>query len=271
MAVAEVERIEAKYSRYLASSFLSSLNQAAGQGGTVQVDAETAGLLDYAFACFRKSDGLFDITAGVLRRAWNFRSSQLPSDDDIQALLGLIGMDNLNWQNHRLTFSVKGMEIDFGGIGKEYAVDRVAALMVEAGIEHGLINLGGDLVALGPQLDGRPWTIGLPDPHRAGKLLAEVPFTQGALATSGDYERCIVIRGQRFCHILNPHTGWPVSGLSSVTAIAPQCMVAGSVATIAILKEFKGIEWLAERGLPHGWVDVNGKLGGDLWPTTAKF
>jgi FAD:protein FMN transferase len=266
LAVAEIERIQEKYSRYAPTSILSAINRAAGEGKPVLVDEETAGLLEFAFACYGKSGGLFDITAGVLRRAWNFSSGQLPSDSELRVLLSLIGMDKLIWRSPHLNFSLSGMEMDFGGIGKEYAVDRVATLLVFEGIERGLINLGGDLFALGPQADDQPWKIGLRDPHHAGLIVEEVDLSHGALATSGDYERCLEIRGQRYCHILNPHTGWPVHGLSSVTVLAPQCMVAGSFATIAMLKEGNGIAWLAERGLPHRWIDSAGNQGGDLLP-----
>lgn len=266
LAVAEIERIQEKYSRYAPTSILSAMNRAAGEGKSVLVDVETAGLLEFAFACYRKSGGLFDITAGVLRRAWNFSSGQLPLDNELRVLLPLIGMDKLIWRFPHLNFAASGMEVDFGGIGKEYAVDRVATLLVSEGIEHGLINLGGDLFALGPQADDQPWKIGLRDPHHAGVIVEEVDLSHGALATSGDYERCLEIRGQRYCHILNPYTGWPVHGLSSVTVLAPQCMVAGSLATIAMLKEGNGIAWLAERDLPHRWIDLAGNQGGDLLP-----
>jgi thiamine biosynthesis lipoprotein len=119
---------------------------------------------------------------------------------------------------------------------------------------------------LGPQPDDQPWQIGLQDPKDPGKSTVEVPLSHGALATSGDYERYVAINGTRYSHSLNPHTGWPVVGLSSVTALAPQCMVAGSLTTIAMLKGRAGIPWLADIGLPHFWVDQNGRRGGSLPP-----
>jgi FAD:protein FMN transferase len=266
LAAAEVERIEGKYSRYKQGSTLSTLNRVAGCGGAVIVDAETAGLLDYAFACYRKSDGLFDITTGVFRRVWNFSSGHLPTDEAIRNLLPMVGMDKLAWQPPIVRFVVPGMEIDFGGIGKEYAADRLGTLLRAEGIEHGLIDLGGDLVALGPDPDDRPWQIGLRDPHDSRKIASEVAISRGALATSGDYERCLEINGQRYSHILNPYTGWPVRGLTSVTVLAPQCMVAGSATTIGMLKGCRGIQWLADLGVPHRWVDSNGRQGGIMPP-----
>lgn len=262
LAAAEVERIEEKYSRYKQSSTLSTINRAAGDGEVVVVDEETAALIDYAFGCYTKSDGLFDITSGVLRRAWNFATGKLPADEAVLRLLPLIGMDKLAWHSPHLGFSVPGMEIDLGGIGKEYAVDRLATLLAAEGINHGLIDLGGDIFVLGPHPNGETWKIGLRDPHDVGKIAGEVAISRGALATSGDYERCIEVDGQRYSHILNPHTGWPVQGLTSVTVLSPQCMVAGSATSIAMLKGWGGIQWLADLGVPHRWVDTNGRRGG---------
>lgn len=266
LAAAEVERIEKTYSRYRPDSVLSMINRAAAAGESFTVDDETAALLDYAFACHAKSDGLFDITAGVLRRAWDFKSGRLPERGAVDGLLALIGMDKLVWQRPHLRFTVPGMELDLGGIGKEYAVDRAATLLAEHGIDSGLIDLGGDLFALGPLPDGTPWRIGLRDPHDGARLLGEVALTHGALATSGDYERCLEIGGRRYSHILNPRTGWPVRGLSSVTALAPQCMVAGSATTITMLKQEDGTRWLAGLGVPHWWVGDDGRQGGNLAP-----
>jgi thiamine biosynthesis lipoprotein len=264
LAVAEVERIEEKYSRYKAGSTLSVINRDAGQGKTLTVDEETAGLLDYAFACYKKSGGLFDITAGVLRRAWNFSSGVFPDDHAVEALLPLIGLDKIMWQPPHLSFAVRGMEIDFGGIAKEYAVDRLATLLGEEEVKHGLIDLGGDLLALGPYPDGQPWKVRLRDPLDSGSSFEEVALSHGALATSGDYERCLEVKGKRYSHILNPQTGWPAEGLASVTVLAPQCMVAGSITTIAILKGSQGAQWLQKLGVPHRWIDGEGRQGGTI-------
>jgi thiamine biosynthesis lipoprotein len=269
LAVSEIERIERKYSRYKFDSALSVMNRAAGNGEIVTVDDETAGLLNYAFACHKKSGGLFDITAGVLRRAWNFHSGKLPDPHAVEALLPLIGIDKLIWEPPNLSYSVPDMELDFGGFGKEYAADRLAALLADEGMNHALIDLGGDFFALGPQIDGAPWSIGLRDPYRVETIMHTVALSQGALTTSGDYARSLEIGGRRYSHILNPRTGWPVQGLASVTALAPQCMVAGSVTTIAMLKGRDGIEWLSNLALAHLWVDENGTQGGSLLRTLS--
>ena len=117
---------------------------------------------------------------------------------------------------------------------------------------------------VGPQPDGQPWQIGIRHPRAKDALLTTIPISGGALATSGDYERCIEINGQRYGHILNPKTGWPVHGLCSVSVIADQCLVAGTLSTIAMLKGSDGITWLKELGLPHLWVDDQGQVGGSI-------
>ncbi len=269
LATAEVERIEAKYSRYDALSELSAINCAAELGESVVVDDETAGLLDYAFSCYRMSGGLFDVTSGILRRVWNFSSGCAPKQSEIDALLPLIGMENLVWERPRLGFRVAGMELDFGGIGKEYAVDRAARVLADQGVRHALIDLGGDLFALGTQPDGRAWKVGVKRPLGEGPAW-EVELASGGLATSGDYERCLKIGDRRFGHILHPKTGWPVQGLSSVTAIADCCMVAGSMTTIAILKERDGVAWLSSLDVPHAWIDSEGRCGGNLGGLSAR-
>ena len=258
----EIGRIEERYSRYRAQSELSRINQTAATGGSVDVDAETAGLLNYAYACFNKSGGLFDVTSGLLRNAWKFSSARLPERKAIAALLPRIGLDKTTWDDPRLTFTVPGMEIDFGCIGKEYAVDRAASVCAALGISHGLIDLGGDIRLIGPRPDGTPWRIGIRHPRKAAVPMADIALTSGALATSGDYERFIEIDGQRYCHILDPQTGWPARGLSSVSVIANECLVAGTLATTAMLKGRDGIAWLKALGVRHIFMDEDGRVGG---------
>lgn len=265
-AETEVERIEQRYSRYRPDSVLSRLNQVAAAGGTIEVDEETAALLDYAFACHRKSGGRFDITTGILRRAWDFTSARIPAPGEIARWLPLVGLDKLIWNRPLLSFPVAGMELDFGGIGKEYAADRAAAVCAEAGVAHGLIELGGDVRVIGPQPDGSPWLIHVRDPRCEGTTLAEVPLSAGGLATSGDYARGLTIDGVRYGHILNPHSGWPVQGLASVTVAAESCLLAGSISTIAMLRGTTGAEWLASLGVRHTWLEAGGRTGGNLAP-----
>ena len=262
--ITDVQRLEALYSRYRDDSFLSEINRVAAKGGCISVDMETAGLLDYAMTCYCESDGLFDITSGILRRVWNFKSECIPSDKAVQSLLKKVGWDKLHWQSPVLDFPVPGMEIDFGGVVKEYAVDRAATLCLEAGVQHGMVNLGGDIKIIGPHADGSPWRIGIRHPRSKAGILQTLPMHSGALASSGDYERCIQLNGVRYGHVLNPKTGWPVKHMASVSVIGEFCVIAGSASTIGMLKENKGPDWLEELGLSHLWVDVAGKVGGIL-------
>lgn len=265
-AILDVQRLERLYSRYKPDSLLSKINRVALLGGSITVDEETACLLDYAVTCYQQSDGLFDITSGILRRAWKFDQDQLPEQSLIDQLLNNVGWHKVIWKRPVLTFSMPDMEIDFGGIVKEYAVDRAAALCFAQGIKHGVINLGGDIKVIGPRADGNPWRIGIKHPHDKDGLLDTLLLYEGALASSGDYERCITVNGIRYGHVLNPKTGWPVRHLAAVSVVGDFCVVAGSASTIAMLKEDKGTEWLTELGLPNLWVDVHGNIGGSIKP-----
>ena len=259
--IAEVERLEAKYSRYRATSFLSQINRCAIEGGSLEVDEETAGLLDYVEACYHESDGLFDVTSGKLGAIWKFASEKIPKPAEIEQILASVGWEKLIWQRPFLKFPVPGLEIDLGGAVKEYAADRLVIMAKASGLNHGLMNLGGDIALVGPHPDGGPWEIGIRDPRIQGALLDSLSLRGGALATSGDYERCLILDGVRYSHILNPKTGWPVSGLSSVSVVAPLAVVAGSLSTIAMLKGEDGARWLQSSGASALWVDRLGHVG----------
>ncbi|MGZ4975693.1 MAG: FAD:protein FMN transferase [Methylobacter sp.] len=269
-AIADVYRLEALYSRYRSDSLLSDINRTAAVGGCITVDDETAGLLNYAAICYDQSDGLFDITSGILRRAWRFDLSKLPEQAQIQGLLDKVGWHKLHWAPPVLEFPTPGMEIDFGGVVKEYAVDRAATLCWEAGIRHGVVNLGGDIKIIGPRADGSPWQVGIRHPRREEAIMQTISLREGALASSGDYERCIMVDGVRYGHVLNPKTGWPVKHLAAVSVIGDFCVVAGSASTIAMLKEDSGPAWLESLGLPYLWVDVQGEVGGTLVDADGK-
>jgi len=261
-AIADVRRLDAKYSRYRADSITAEINRAAAAGGAIDVDAETATLLDYAATCFEQSDGLFDLTSGILREAWSADRRELPDTDTLQRLLACVGWSKVRWERPRLVFGVPGMEIDFGGVVKEYAADRAATLCAEGGFRHGLVDLGGDIKIVGPHPDGTPWVVGIQHPRNPEAVMATLDLFHGAIATSGDYERFVEIGGRRYSHILSPRTGMPVNGLAGVSVAAPECVVAGSATTIAMLMENRGPEWLDEVGLPHVWMDQKLRVGG---------
>jgi thiamine biosynthesis lipoprotein len=260
-AIADVLRIEAKYSRYRDDSVTSRINRAAG-GAAVEIDAETAALLGYADRCHAESSGRFDVTSGVLRRAWDFRRQppQLPDPRALSEAVSLVGWRDVEWDAHSVRLPRAGMEVDFGGLGKEYAADRAAAILSEHGFVHALVNLGGDVRAMGPQADGRKWRVGIRHPRAANRAIASVELADGAVATSGDYERHFEIDGRRYCHILDPRTGMPVAHWQSVSVVAPLAIVAGSLATIAMLLEADGLAFLEAQGYDYLAVGPDGKL-----------
>jgi FAD:protein FMN transferase len=258
-AIAEVRRIEQTYSRYQPDSVVSRINQAAGEE-PVDCDVETLALLRYADMLFTESDGAFDITSGVLRRVWNFNHAQLPPDAELQACLTRVGWQHVELTENTVRLALPGMEIDFGGFGKEYAVDRAASVLLANDIQHGYVNLGGDLSVIGPKLDGSPWVMGIQHPRLPDGLLASIPMERGALASSGDYERFFELAGKRYCHVLSPATGYPVNEWQSVSVLAPLCVTAGSFSTIAMLKGLDAPAWLSAQGLRYLAMDHTGKL-----------
>ena len=264
-AQAEVGRLEKIYSRYLDDSVTTRINRSAGDASGVEVDAETAGLLDYAQAAWEQSEGLFDITSGVLRRVWDFKAGRIPEQNEIDNTLQLVGWNKLSWQRPHLVLPHSGMELDFGGYVKEYAADRAAQACRDAGARHGFVELGGDIALIGPHPDGAPWEVGVRNPRKPEVAIAQIALTSGGIASSGDYERFFERDGKRYCHILNPRTGWPVNSLAGVSVVAEQCLIAGTATTIAMLKgAVEGPEWLAELGLRHLYIDTQGKISGNL-------
>ena len=236
IAEAEAKRIEATFSRYKSGNIVHRINRA--EGRPVRADEETAHLLDYAAACWESSDGLFDITSGALRRVWKFDGGdRVPSDEAIREVLRHVGWHRVTWASPTLTMPT-GMEIDFGGIGKEYAVDRAAALIAARTQRAFLVNFGGDLFASGARRGDRPWAVGVDDPERTGEAaLYRVEIARGGLATSGDARRFVMWNGKRLGHILNPKSGWPVEGAPrAVTVVGETCMEAGTLSTLAYLR-----------------------------------
>lgn len=234
MVEAEAVRIEHKFSRYRADSVVSKIN--ANAGTSMAVDDETAQLIDFAVISYDLSAGLFDITSGILRRAWTFDGgTRVPSAHDIAKVLAFVGWDKVEWNRPTLRL-MPGMELDFGGIGKEYAVDRAIALLGELTDAPVLVNFGGDLRVSGPSRSGGAWRIALESTDAPGSAAGTFDLFSGALATSGDARRFVVSGGKRYGHILNPQTGMPVDDPPrSVTVAAPTCVEAGMIATLAIL------------------------------------
>lgn len=249
IAAAEAWRIEAKYSRYREDSVLAAINRS--QGEPVEIDAETAGLLQFAAQCHGLSQGAFDITSGVLRRAWRFDGQgTFPTREQVAALLQHVGFDRLRFDPPCLTVPA-GMELDFGGIGKEYAVDRALALVLQEFDGAVLVNFGGDLAANRAPAGG-PWQVGVerPDSDRQARLLLD--FSRGGLATSGDTHRFLEHDGLRYGHILDVRTGYPVRDAPrSVTVAAGSCVEAGLLSTLGMLQGADAEGFLAGQGVQH--------------------
>jgi len=259
LAIDEVLRIERKYSRYTTDSVIAKINQQAGRGA-LQCDDETWALFQFATQLFDKSDGLFDITSGVLRQAWDFKKPEVPTSQKLEVLLPLVGWQNVVLQDQSIALPLAGMEVDLGGFGKEYAADRAVQVLREKGVAHGYVNLAGDMRFLGPKSSGEPWMIGIQDPRARDQVVATLPITQGGLATSGDYERYFELNGQRYCHVLNPKTGMPVSYWRSVSVTSPATVVSGCTTTMVMLKEADGLAFLQATGFDFFAIDHTGKV-----------
>lgn len=266
IAESEARRIEHKFSRYLDNNIVCQINNAGTS--VITVDSETAALLDYADQCFQLSEGLFDITSGVLRRAWRFDGTgTVPLQSQLDELLPQVGWNRVNWNAPEIQVP-EGMELDLGGMGKEYAVDRVTALLRQHAVGTSIVvNFGGDLAITSKPLNRPGWRIGIADPcpdHSEPAQSATEPATteiielaNGAMTTSGDAHRYIMHKGVRYGHILDPRTGWPAANApTSVTVLADTCLEAGILSTLAILKGAAAENFLAENNARY-WVTRN--------------
>lgn len=257
----EAWRIEQKFSRYRDDNVVHEIHGA--QGRAVRVDEETTGLLNFAARCYQLSDGLFDITSGILRKAWVFDGSDnIPSPQQVQDLLTLVGWSKLAWQAPSLTLP-EGMQIDFGGFGKEYAVDRAAKLLTEYLATQNnnvafLINFGGDLFASAPPGNKESWTVGIESIGGSAQSVV-VQLKHGGLATSGDARRFLERDGKRYSHVLDPRSGWPVSDApAAVTVAAQNCTDAGFLATLSMLHGKQAHEFL-EAQFVLFWIQQRSK------------
>jgi thiamine biosynthesis lipoprotein len=250
LAFVETTRIEDKFSRYRDDNVVYQINH--GDGESVPVDEETMRLLRYAGQCYELSGGLFDITSGILRRAWAFNGDTVrPDEEQIASLLDRVGWERVQLDDGAVRLA-RGMEIDLGGIGKEYAADRVADLVARASGVAVLVNLGGDIRAIAGGKKRRPWTVGIEAPGEDEVAVGEIKISEGGVATSGDTRRFCIVDGRRLCHILDPRTGWPVAGApKSVTVVADNCTAAGFLATMAMLHGPDAATFLKAQNVTH--------------------
>ncbi len=233
-----VADFEARYSRFLPDSLISRINQNAGVNW-MDIDAETQRIFALCDEAHFLTRGVFDPTALPLIRLWNWKANPpvIPGEAEIAAAMQLVGWRKVQRAPGKIFLPVPGMSLDLGGIGKEFAVDRVAHLATEHGLASALVDFGQDVFTLGVPFDGRPaWHVGLEDPKQPGKCWAGVAVKNQAVATSGDYVRRFEIDGQRYGHIIDVHTGQPVAnGCRAVSVIGPTCTLAGLFSTAAFV------------------------------------
>lgn len=248
----EALRIEKKFSRYRDDNIIFEINNA--KGAAITVDDETARLIDFSNQLTIMSDGLFDITSGVLRQVWKFDGSDnVPEPSAVKSVLKDIGWSKVQWKNLVLQMP-EGMEIDLGGIGKEYAVDRCVQIARSLTQESVLVNFGGDLATTGERRDQQCWSVGR---LVTGKDNAVALFKLycGAIATSGDAHRYLLKDGVRYSHVLNPKTGWSVPDAPhTVSVAAPTCVEAGMMSTMAMLQGDQAEEFLKLQEVDF-WLD----------------
>lgn len=224
---------EAKFSRYRPGSMLSGINRAAG-GGWVPTDPEMEAMLDLADEVHRRSEGIVDATLLPLEQLWDWKNvpRELPESGQVKAALALTGWDKVERRPGAVRLPQPGMGLDFGGFGKEYAVDFLARMAREHGIRDALVDLGRDLHALGGNGRHPFWHVGIEDGCHPGTCWGGLAVSDRAVSASGDYARHFIRDGVRYGHILDPRTGWPVAnGMRAVTVIAPTCLDAGIYST----------------------------------------
>ena len=251
IVASEAWRIEDKFSRYVSGNIVDRINSASG--APVPVDDETAGLIEFANALHEMSAGRFDITSGVLRRVWTFDGSdRVPTETEILEVLQFVGWEKISWRKPTLRMP-SGMQIDLGGIGKEYAVDKAVNLIRAQSSIACLVNFGGDLAVTGPPARQASWQVGreaLQGPSASPSGM--IRLKAGALATSGDTRRYLLKDGIRYSHILDPNTGWPIAGApASITVAADTCVQAGMLCTLAMLRGIEAETMLREEDVKY--------------------
>ena len=234
-AIQEIVRIEQLLTTFNPDSQTNKINGNAGIQPVV-VDREVFDLIQRSLRISSLTQGAFDITYGSIDKSlWNFdtKITTLPDPKTAKLMIKLIDYQKviLNQNDSSVFLQEKGMRIGFGGIGKGYAAEMAKRLMIKQGVEHGIVNASGDLATWGNQPNGKPWTIGIADPNRKNQSFSYLDISNMAIATSGNYEKFVMINGKRYSHTINPKTGLPVTGIKSVTIIAPNAEIADALAT----------------------------------------
>lgn len=235
LAVAEISRIEKLLTTFSTDSITFQINENAG----IQPIVVPKEVFDLIFRCqmiSKMTQGAFDISYGSIdKKFWNFdiNMTSLPNKEEAKKAVALINYENiiLNEKDQTVFLKNKGMRIGFGGIGKGYAAECAKKILKQNGIESGIVNAAGDLTAWGNQENGEPWTIGIADPNKKESVFSTFNITNTSVATSGNYEKFVLIGGKKYSHTIDPKTGFPISGIKSVTIIAENAEIADALAT----------------------------------------
>ena len=265
-AIAEISRIERLLTTFKPDSQTNQINAQAGIR-PVQVDKEVFELIQRSLRISNLTQGAFDITYGSIDKTlWNFdtKMTALPDAVTAKKMVRLIDYQKviLNKNDYSVLLQEKGMRIGFGGIGKGYAAEMAKQLMMREGVKSGVVNASGDLTTWGNQLDGKQWTIGIADPNQKNKTFSSINISNMAVATSGDYEKFVIINNKRYSHTINPKTGLPVTGIKSVTIIAPNAELADCLATpVTVMGVKVGLDLINQiKGIACVIVDDNDKI-----------
>jgi thiamine biosynthesis lipoprotein len=272
--IAEISRIEKLLTTFNEESETALINRNAGIE-PVAVSREIFALIQRSVRISQATQGSFDITYGsVDKRLWNFDTNldRLPDSSTASKMVRLINYRNILLNETDLTVMLKekGMRIGFGGIGKGYAAERAKLIMQGKGVENGIVNASGDMATWGFQPDGSPWTIGIADPNMQNRIFSYMNISNMAVATSGNYEKFILVKGKRYSHTINPKTGLPVTGIKSVTIVSPNAEIADAMATpvlimgiaagLDMINQMKGVEAIVVNDEDEIYVSNNIRL-----------
>jgi len=234
LAINEIKRIEKLISSWDPNSQTSEINKNAGVK-PVKVDAELFNLIQRGIGISTLTDGAFDISYASMDNIWKFDGSmtKMPEEATIKASVSKVGYQNilLNKKDHTVFLKLKGMKIGFGAIGKGYAADKAKELLISRGVVAGIINASGDMNTWGKQPNGDSWQVAITNPMNKNKVFALLPLDNGAVVTSGNYEKYVTFNNTRYTHIIDPRSGYPATGIVSVTVFAPKAELADALAT----------------------------------------
>lgn len=264
-ATGEVKRIENLISDWIPTTQISEVNSNAGIQ-PVKVDLEIYNLIKRALKISKLTNGAFDISYASMDRIWKFDGTmtQMPSEEEIKKSVEKVGYQNviLSEKDTTIFLKNKGMKLGLGGIGQGYIADKIKALLQSQGCSAGIVNVSGDISTWGKQLNGNPWTIGIINPMNKNKVFATFPLEDTAVETSGSYEKFVTFNGKRYSHIIDPRTGYPASGIVSITVFAKQTEIADALATgIFVMGVEVGLDFVNQiKGLECIIVDDKGEI-----------